>query len=303
MLLLLALSVNCTYANVDSNDTVANLTNTTAIPVLTDNSTLNGTNTSNNTSTTTNNSVNNGDTDNVLKTNSTNEGNTTNANTKNTTSTNTGNITNTVTNQVNSENSVNLITVTAVDPVNKAVNVAVDEVIKVTFSKAIKAGTSWFELKSSNGTIVSVTPSISGNVLTITPANALIKGTKYALILHTGSVTDLAGNNLAYYGTNFVTTTDGVAPNVKSVDPVNKAVNVAVDKVIKVTFSEAIKVGTGWFELKSSNGTIVSVTSSINGNVLTITPVNALIKGTKYALILHTGSVTDLAGNNLAYYG
>ena len=145
-----------------------------------------------------------------------------------------------------------------------------------------------------------VTPSISGNVLTLTPVNALIKATKYALILHTGSVTDLAGNNLAYYGTNFVT--DSVAPTVKSVDPVNKAVNVAVNKVITVTFSEAIKAGTSWFELKTSNGTVVPVTPSINGNVLTITP-SALTKGTKYALILHTGSVTDLAGNNLAYYG
>ena len=152
ILLLLALSVNCTYANVDSNDTVTNLTNTTAIPVLTDNSTLNGTSTLNNTATTTNNSGN-GTSDDIL-TNATNAGNTTNANTKNTTSTNTGNITNTVTKQVNIENSVNLIKVTAMDPVNKAVNVAVDKVIKVTFSEAIKAGTSWFELRSSDGTVV-----------------------------------------------------------------------------------------------------------------------------------------------------
>ncbi|MCE7699271.1 MAG: chitobiase/beta-hexosaminidase C-terminal domain-containing protein, partial [Methanobacterium paludis] len=170
--------------------------------------------------------------------------------------------------------------VKSVDPVNKAVNVAVDKVIKVAFNEAIKVGTGWFELRSSNGTVVQFTSSISGNVLALTPVSALSRGTNYSLILHTGSVTDLAGNNLAYYGTNFVTTTDSVAPTVKSVDPVNKAVNVAVNKVIKVTFSEAIKAGTSAFELKNSNGTTVQFTSSINGNVLTITPVNALNKAT-----------------------
>ena len=138
-------------------------------------------------------------------------------------------------------------------------------------------------------------------MLTLTPVSALSKGTKYSLILHTGSVTDLAGNNLAYYGTYF--TTDSVAPTVKSVDPVKSAVNVAVNKVIKVTFSEAIKAGTSSFELRSSNGTVVNVTPSISGNVLTLTPASALTKGTKYSLILHTGCVTDLAGYNLAYYG
>ncbi|MCE7698683.1 MAG: Ig-like domain-containing protein [Methanobacterium paludis] len=191
--------------------------------------------------------------------------------------------------------------VTKVDPTNKAVNIAIDKVITITFNKPIKIGTKWFELKTSNGTVVSVNYSIIDNVLTITPS-ALTRGTKYALILHTGSVTDLTGNNLAYYGTNFATTTDSIAPTVKSIDPVKKAVNVAVNKVIKITFSETIKAGTLWFELKTSNGTTVNVTYAINGNILTLTP-SALTKGTNYTLILHTGSVKDLAGNNLAYYG
>ena len=164
----------------------------------------------------------------------------------------------------------NVVNVTTADPYNNAVNVATDKIINITFSEPIKTGTNWIELKSSNGTAVPFTESINGNVLTITPTNPLTKGTKYALILHTGSVTDLTGNNIAYYGTNFVT--DSAAPTVKSVDPANKAVNVAVDKVITVTFSEAIKSGTNWIELKSSNGTVLNTTPSINGNVLTITP-------------------------------
>ncbi|AEG19000.1 Ig-like domain-containing protein [Methanobacterium paludis] len=579
MLLLLALSVNCTYANVDSNDTVANLTNTTAIQVLTDNSTLNGTNTSNNTPTTSNNSVSNGTSDGIIKTNATNAGNTTSANTKNTTSTNTGNITNTVTNQVNNENSVNSaaaageidysnvhgiwvatgdalslnvnellnanitdvfvksniystptyqtvlssvlaqlngtgigvhawitcfkdasgnwidpqsstgqsheaeviaaienivknydvagihldyirysgvesknqaayqnnetaatnavtsfvervysavkaikqdvavsaavmpegsvnakyygqdysalaqyldfmvamvykgnynatsawvgtttayivahangtpvvtglqtykndtdttplsaselindtqvaigngssgyalfryglidenfynevakLTVTAVDPVNNAVSIAVDKVITVTFSKPIQNGTGWIELVTSSGTVMPSSWSISGSTLTVTPSSVLSYGVKYLLLIHTGSVTDLAGNNIAGYVSRFTTSTDSTAPTVKTVDPANNAVNVAADKVINVTFSEAIKAGTGWIELVTSNGTSVPSTWSTNGNVLTVTASNTLSKGVKYLLLIHTGSVTDLAGNKVAGY-
>ncbi|MCE7698684.1 MAG: hypothetical protein K8E24_007565 [Methanobacterium paludis] len=33
------------------------------------------------------------------------------------------------------------------------------------------------------------------------------KGTQYSLLIHTGSVTDLAGNNVAGYVTRFTTTT------------------------------------------------------------------------------------------------
>ncbi|MCE7697971.1 MAG: Ig-like domain-containing protein, partial [Methanobacterium paludis] len=155
-----------------------------------------------------------------------------------------------------------------IDPANNAVNVALDKVIKVTFSESIKAGTGWIELVTSNGTVVPSSWSISGNILTVTLNSTLTKGVNYLLLIHTGSVTDLEGNKVAGYVSRF--TGDVVAPAVKSVDPANNAVNVAPDKVIKVTFSESIKAGNGWIELVTSNGTVVPSTWSINGNVLTV---------------------------------
>ncbi|MGF7118776.1 Ig-like domain-containing protein [Methanobacterium oryzae] len=89
---------------------------------------------------------------------------------------------------------------------------------------------------------------------------------------------------------------------VKTVDPVSNAVNVAQNKVIKITFNESIKAGNMWIELKSSNGTVIPITKIINSNLLTITPNNNLTKGNKYFLILHTGSITDLSGNNVSFY-
>jgi transglutaminase-like putative cysteine protease len=193
-------------------------------------------------------------------------------------------------------------TIKSTDPVNKATNIAVSKVIKVTFSESIKTGTGWIELKNNAGKTVSITTSTSGNVLTITPKSTLAKGTTYTLLVHSGSVTDLSGNKYVYAGSKTFKT-DGKAPTIKSTDPVNKATNIAVSKVIKVTFSESIKTGTIWVELKTSNGKSVAVTTSINGNVLTITPTNNLTPGTTYTLLVHSGSVTDLSGNKYVYAG
>ncbi len=185
-------------------------------------------------------------------------------------------------------------TVTETNPATNSVIKQTNGTIKVTFTENIKKGTDWIELISGSNAI-NFTSSISGNVLTIKPTNNLIQS-KYTVILHTGSVTDLAGNPLALK--SFTFTVDTTPPTITSTDPQNKAINVPPNKVIKVTFSENIKKGTDWIELISA-GKYVPFTNSISGKVLTITPTNALAES-KYTLILHTGSVTDLAGNPLA---
>lgn len=191
-------------------------------------------------------------------------------------------------------------TATAGSPARNAVNVAVDKVITTTFSEPIKAGTMLIELVSSSGTVVPTTASISGNVLSVTPTELLVKGTKYTLILYAGSLTDDAGNSIAYYSRSF--TTDSTAPTATAGNPARNAVNVALNKVITTTFSEPIKAGNMWIELVSSSGASVLITTSINGNVLTINHAALLKKGTKYTIKLHTGSITDIAGNPLVYY-
>jgi len=188
--------------------------------------------------------------------------------------------------------------VIAVDPANKTTNVPSNKVIKVTCNEAIKTGTNWIELKNSNGTSIPITKSINGNILTIIPTKSLPED-KYFLILHTSSITDLAGNPIALWSSKFIT---GTSPKITTVDPANNSVNIPVNKVIKVTFNEAIKTGTNWIELKNSNGTSIPITKSLSGNVLTIIPTNNLIKGTKYTLIIHTGSITDLTGNPITLY-
>ena len=184
-------------------------------------------------------------------------------------------------------------------PARNAVNVPVDTVITTTFSEPIKEGNMNIELRSSSGS-VPITASIDNKVLTVTPTTLLNKATKYTLQLHSGSVTDLAGNPIAYYSRSF--TTDSTSPTATAGSPARNAVNVPVDTVITTTFSEPIKEGNILIQLKSSNGTVIPITTSISGKVLTINHATLLNKATKYTILLQSGSVTDLAGNPIAYY-
>ena len=192
--------------------------------------------------------------------------------------------------------------VTNTNPVNNALNVNLNQIIQITFNEAIQFGTNpWIEFViSGTSTVVPFTSSILGNVLSITPDSLLAAGTKFIVVLHSNSITDLQGNGLAApYTTKFTTTTP---PVVTSTNPVNNAVNVALNKVIQITFDKNIQFGTNpWIEFViSGTSTVVPFTSSILGNVLSITPDSLLAAGTKFIVVLHSNSITDLQGNGLA---
>ncbi|MBZ2167112.1 Ig-like domain-containing protein [Methanobacterium spitsbergense] len=191
--------------------------------------------------------------------------------------------------------------VTSSNPVNNSFNVALNKVIQITFNEAIKFGANpWIELKFSSGTGAAIpfTSSIVGNILSITPNSLLDAGRKYTVILHSNSITDLAGNGLtAPYTTRFTTS---APPVVTSTSPVNNAVNVAVNKVVQINFSKAIQLGTNpWIELKNQYGQIKPYTTSINGSTLNITANAAFARGTTYTVILHSNSVTSTGGAGL----
>lgn len=97
------------------------------------------------------------------------------------------------------------------------------------------------------------------------------------------------------------TSKDVTKPKVVKTDPTKNAVNVATTKTIKVYFTESIKYGTGWIELKN-NGKKVSIKTSITGMILVIDPVSTLAKDGKYTLFIHSGSIKDLSGNSLKLY-
>jgi hypothetical protein len=184
----------------------------------------------------------------------------------------------------------------AVYPGLNAVNVPVNGVIKVFFSESIRFGTNYITLKDSSGKYIPTKRSINGNILTLSPTVCLAKKTNYILVLHTHSITDLSGIGIANKMTSF--TTDS-PPRVIAVYPNRNAVNVPVKGVIKVFFSESIRLGTNYITLKNSKGVSIPLVETISRNLLTIKHSNQLAYGAIYTLILHTGCVKDKTGNGL----
>jgi hypothetical protein len=137
----------------------------------------------------------------------------------------------------------------------------------------------------------SVNTSLSSNTISIT--NTVSATTSKA---STSSNTQVSTTNVAS------ATIDSTKPKVTRADPAYNSVKVPVNKTIKITFSEAIKKGSGWIQLLNSKGS-VPIKTTISGNVLIIDPVKNLLNGMKYTVIIHTGSITDFSGNKVNLYG
>jgi len=191
--------------------------------------------------------------------------------------------------------------VTSTNPTNNAVNIPINKKITITFNENIKAGTNWVELKNSKGTAIPFTTSISGKILTINPKSNLAESL-YTLTIHTGAVTDLAGNPIAYTTSKFIT---GTPPTVTSVNPANNKVIKVANKALVITFSENIKAGSAFTSIKVTNPDGVSVKplyKVINGKTLTLTRNGYYINGLTYTITLPTNSITDTAGNPITAY-
>jgi methionine-rich copper-binding protein CopC len=211
-------------------------------------------------------------------------------------------------------------TVTGFTPSDASRNVALDTNITVNFSEAIKAGSGSIQIHSGSatGTIVesfdvasSSHLTFSGSTLTIDPTADLLNNRHYYVTFAKGTVTDLAGNGYAGSSSyDFYTIIgDIIAPTVINFNPGDGRSNVALDTNITVTFSEAIRAGSGAVEIHicSATGTLVEsfdVSSSdrlaFSGNMLTIDPTDDLLQGTHYYVTFAKGTVTDLASNSYA---
>ena len=185
------------------------------------------------------------------------------------------------------------------NPASNAVYVPTNQVITITFNKLITAGTRWIELKNSNGILIPITISISGNVLTIT--HPVLGYSKYSLMLHTGSITDRTGNNLAVCGFSF--TVNKLVPKVVSTSPANNAQKVSLTSPITIKFTENILAGANYSKIYVKNlstGKVVAITKTISGNTLTIKQKLNRLANNTYEVIIPTGSIKDSKGNILS---
>lgn len=88
------------------------------------------------------------------------------------------------------------------------------------------------------------------------------------------------------------------APYVTKVNPENHALNVAINKTIKIQFNQPVQYNTGWIELRR-DGILNPFKSSIDSETLIIKPSAPMRMGSYYTVILHTNSLKNLAGNGI----
>jgi hypothetical protein len=193
-------------------------------------------------------------------------------------------------------------TVISTEPVNMATNVAVNQVVSANFSVAMNPLTitaSTFTLYD-GVTPIAGTVGYSGTTATFTPSSNLELGKTYTATITTGAQ-NVAGTALV---SNYVwtfSTGAALAPTVVSVDPLNAATNVALDKVISANFSVAMDPLT----ITSSTFTLfdgitpVAGTVNYSGTTATFTPSSNLTIGKTYVATITTGA-QNLAGAALA---
>jgi methionine-rich copper-binding protein CopC len=188
--------------------------------------------------------------------------------------------------------------IVSTNPGNKAVNVNANQVIKITFSKSIKAGNLLIDLKNSSGTSIPLKLTINGTVLTINHPT-LGYGT-YFLTLHTGSLTDLIGTNLTLTGFSF--TVNKIVPKVTSTTPTNNAQKVSLNSPLTIKFCENILAGANYSKIYVKNlntGNVVKITKNISGNTLTIKQSLTRLVNDTYEVVIPYAAVKDINGNNL----
>jgi hypothetical protein len=191
--------------------------------------------------------------------------------------------------------------VLATDPIDEATGVPLNKVITATFSEAmnpLSITNATFSLM--NGTTnVPVTFDYYGALVTFTPTVNLLPNTTYTAKILSG-VQNLSGVTMASDHEWTFTTGAIVAPFVVFTDPLNNATNVSLNKVIRATFSEVMNpttINNSTFTLMNGT-TLVPVSFSFTGAMVSFTPTSALLENTTYTATITTGAQNP-AGNGI----
>lgn len=184
--------------------------------------------------------------------------------------------------------------VVTTDPVNLATGVPLNKIITATFNEDMNAATITpasftIEAGAKGAAIVAGTVTYAGMTATFIPASPLNANTIYTVTLKS-TIKDLKGN--AMQGDYVWTFKTGSIPTVILADPLNLATNVALNKVVQASFSEAMDAltitGTSFTLMNGVTPVAGAVTYA--GTSASFTPAVSLLAG-----ITYTATVTTLA--------
>jgi hypothetical protein len=197
-------------------------------------------------------------------------------------------------------------TVTITDPMNAAIDVALNKKVSATFSEVMDSlsATTNFTLANTTlgGTAVAGSVTYTGTTAVFTPSANLSANTTYTGTITTGAK-DVVGNTLiSDYVWSFTTGTisDVISPVLLTTVPTNGATGVAFNTKVSATFNEVMdpaSITTSTFTLKQGSAFIAGVVT-YTGVTATFSPSANLAPNTTYTGTVTTGA-KDLAGNTL----
>ena len=177
-------------------------------------------------------------------------------------------------------------------------NVKVGVLFNMPMDKLSFKNTSFFMKEGSNN--IGGAISFDGDKAIFTPTNTLSPSTNY-LFTVTSAVKNSFGVPMVKDSSWTFTTGILLAPTVISVDPINNATNIPLNKTISATFSSSmdpLTISASTFTLKQGSNSISGIVSLV-GAVATFTPSLALKEGLMYTAIISSGA-KDLIGTPLA---
>lgn len=186
------------------------------------------------------------------------------------------------------------------DPINDATAVPLNKTISATFNMAMNPSTLNSNTFKVNQGVNAVAGTItySGMTATFVPASPLSDNKIYTVTITTGAKNSLDTAMAADYVWSF--TTD-IVPTVTATDPVNNAINVALNQTVTADFSmimDASAINSTTFTLKQGITTIPG-TVSYSGTTASFNPTNSLVIGMVYTATI-TNEAKSATGMSLA---
>ena len=168
-------------------------------------------------------------------------------------------------------------TVTMITPQNGATGIGPDVAVVITFSKSLNPNTintTNFAMFA-NGSPLAPTIAISADNRTVTLTDFSVPLSSTITVLITSAVTDLSGNSLGMFQSQFTTAANPSAPSVVTQRPGNGATGVPLNSSLSLYMSEPMISSTLQSALEvSQNGVLVTGATQVldNGQVVQFTP-------------------------------
>ena len=190
---------------------------------------------------------------------------------------------------------------TATTPAANATEVANNAVLSVTFNQPILAGAGTVTISDGSNNVGGITTSISGNVLTIAH-QSFVDDKTYTVTVPAGYVKGYNDRNSVAVSWSFKTH-ETTKPAVLTYNPLQGALNAAIDTKLTLKFNEPIAKKTGSIFVKDSvsHVTIMNLTEANcevkSDSQLVVTLPSLLSYNKTYYVEISSGLVEDLHGN------